>query len=84
MAFDSFQAISTFVKVAEARSFTKAAQRLGISPSNVSKVLARLEENLQVRLVNRTTRNVSLTAEGEAFFDRCRNETAAFEFFGHA
>lgn len=72
MPIDSFQAISMFVKVAETRSFTKAAQRLGISPSNVSKGLSRLEERLQARLVNRTTRSVSLTADGEAFFGRCR------------
>lgn len=72
MAFDSFQAISIFVKVAETRSFTKAARRLGMSPSGVSKVLARLEERLGVRLMNRTTRNVSLTADGDAFFERCR------------
>lgn len=72
MASDSFHAISVFVKVAEARSFTRAARRLGITPSSASKVLARLEERLGVRLVNRTTRSVSLTADGDAFFERCR------------
>lgn len=72
MASDSFHAISIFVKVAESRSFTKAARRLGVTPSAASKVLARLEERLGVRLVNRTTRSVSLTADGDAFFERCR------------
>src|SRR5688500_18203821 len=72
MASDQFHAISIFVKVAESRSFTTAARRLGITPSGASKVLARLEKRLGVRLVNRTTRSVSLTADGNVFFERCR------------
>ena len=69
---DSLHAILFFVRVAEAKSFTKAAKRLGISASGVSKSLTRLEERLGVRLVNRTTRSVSLTDDGATFFERCR------------
>lgn len=69
---DSLYSISIFVRVAEARNFTAAAKRLGISPSGVSKSLTRLEEKLGVRLVNRTTRSVSLTEDGHSFFERCR------------
>jgi LysR family transcriptional regulator for bpeEF and oprC len=69
---DSLYAISIFVRVAEAKSFTKAAQHLGISASGVSKSMTRLEERLGVRLLNRTTRSVSLTDDGLTFFERCR------------
>ena len=72
MPQDSLHAISIFVRVAEAKSFTKAAKRLGISASGVSKSLTRLEATLRVRLVNRTTRSVSLTDDGVTFFERCR------------
>ena len=64
------------MRVAESRSFTVAARRLGISASGVSKSLARLEEDLGVRLVNRTTRKVSLTEDGVVFFERCRQVLA--------
>ena len=72
MSQDSLHAILFFVRVAEAKSFTKAAKRLGISASGVSKSLTRLEERLGVRLMNRTTRSVSLTDDGATFFERCR------------
>jgi len=61
---DEINAISVFVRVAEARSFVGAATRLGISPSAASKSLTRLEQRLGVRLLNRTTRSVSLTDDG--------------------
>lgn len=64
--------ISVFVRVAEAKSFTAAAKRLGMSPSAASKSLTRLEQRLGVRLFNRTTRTVNLTADGNAFYERCR------------
>ncbi|MGZ8265074.1 MAG: LysR family transcriptional regulator [Burkholderiales bacterium] len=69
---DALHPISVFVKVAEARSFTAAAKRLGLSPSAASKSLTRLEQRLGVRLLNRTTRTVSLTDDGSAFYERCR------------
>ena len=69
---ESLHGISIFVRVAEARNFTEAAKRLGISVSGVSKGVARLEERLGVRLVNRTTRSISLTDDGATFYERCR------------
>ncbi len=79
---DSFAGLSLFVLVAEARSFAAAARQRGISPSAASKTIARLEERLGARLLNRNTRSVSLTAEGEQFLERCRRimiEVAAAE-----
>lgn len=79
---DSFAGLSLFVLVAEARSFAAAARQRGITPSAASKTIARLEERLGARLLNRNTRSVSLTAEGEQFLERCRRimiEVAAAE-----
>jgi len=56
--------------VAEARSFGKAAERLGMTQSGVSKAIAKLESRLGVRLVHRTSRAVELTDEGRALYDR--------------
>lgn len=70
---NTLQAISVFVRVAEAKSFVAAAKRLGLSPSAASKSVTRLEQRLAVRLLNRTTRSVSLTEDGNTFFERCRH-----------
>jgi DNA-binding transcriptional LysR family regulator len=67
----SLPGILSFVKSAEAGSFTKAAQLLEISPAAVSKNVQRLEDQLSVRLFQRTTRKLSLTEEGQLFYDRC-------------
>ncbi len=60
-----FAQLSAFVAVAEQRSFTKAATQLGISTPSLSQAVRRLEEQFGVRLLNRTTRSVSLTDAGE-------------------
>lgn len=60
-----FAQLSAFVAVAEHRSFTKAATHLGISTPSLSQAVRRLEEQFGVRLLNRTTRSVSLTDAGE-------------------
>jgi DNA-binding transcriptional LysR family regulator len=60
-----FAELSAFVAVAEQRSFTKAAARLGISRPSISEMIRSLEERLGVRLLNRTTRSVALTEAGE-------------------
>ena len=60
--------LAFFVLLARRESFTAAARDLGISASAASRRLARLEDRLGVRLLNRTTRRVSLTGEGEAYF----------------
>src|SRR5215475_14393517 len=71
MAIDRMKDISVFVHVAEAKSFTAAAERIGLSRSAVGKSVLRLEDRLGVRLLQRTTRSVSLTGEGAVFLERC-------------
>lgn len=68
---DRFQAMTVFSSVVEAGSFARAAGRLGMSVSAVSRHVADLEAHLQTRLLNRTTRRLSLTETGQAFHERC-------------
>jgi DNA-binding transcriptional LysR family regulator len=79
MAMDYFGALGAFVHAAETRSFTAAGRRLGISSSAVGKAVVRLEEELGVRLFHRSTRAITLTAEGARFLDRCQRILAEFE-----
>jgi DNA-binding transcriptional LysR family regulator len=67
-----FAELSAFVSVAEQQSFTKAAKQLGISTATLSQSIKSLEERLGVRLLNRTTRSVSLTPVGERLLGRLR------------
>lgn len=69
---DSLSGITAFVQVAETRSFTEAGRLLEISSSAIGKSIARMEQRLGVRLFHRSTRSVTLTAEGELFLERCR------------
>jgi len=71
MATDRLGSILAFVRVAELGSFASAGKALGISASAVSKSVARLENRLELRLFQRTTRALSLTEEGRLFFERC-------------
>ena len=61
-----------FVAVMETGSFTLAATRLGTSSGQASKLVSRLEADLGVRLLNRTTRSVSPTEVGQAYFERIK------------
>lgn len=70
---DVFHAMQVFVSVIETGSFTKAAQALQLHRPAVSKTIQLLEQQLGGRLLNRTTRQLSLTPEGEAFFERCQS-----------
>ena len=63
--------IVVFTKVVETKSFTGAAEQLGLPKSTVSRKVAQLEERLGVRLVQRTTRKLALTDIGEAYYERC-------------
>lgn len=63
--------IVVFAKVVETRSFTAAAQQLGLPKSTVSRKVAQLEERLAARLIQRTTRKLSLTEIGQAYYERC-------------
>ena len=69
---ESLSGIVTFVQAAEHLSFVSAGRALGISASAVGKNIAKLEESTGTRLFQRTTRRVSLTEEGAAFYERCR------------
>jgi DNA-binding transcriptional LysR family regulator len=68
---DRLAAMEAFVRVVEAGSFVGAAERLGWSTSSLSRLVADLEEHLGARLLNRTTRRLSLTESGQAYFERC-------------
>src|SRR5437879_5535551 len=68
---DRFHAIEAFAKVVETGSFARAAERLGVSVSSVSRHVTELEAHLDARLLNRTTRRLSLTEIGRAFHERC-------------
>ncbi|MEJ1976977.1 MAG: LysR family transcriptional regulator [Acetobacteraceae bacterium] len=69
---DSLSALTTFMRAAEARSFTGAGQQLGLSSSAIGKAVARLEAHLGVRLFHRNTRSITLTQEGQLFLESCR------------
>jgi DNA-binding transcriptional LysR family regulator len=67
---DRLAGMQAFVRVVEAGSFVRAAERLEWSTSSLSRVIADLEEHLGARLLNRTTRRLSLTESGQAFYER--------------
>lgn len=67
-----WEGLDEFVAVAELGSFQRAAERLRVSSSHVSRQVARLEDRLQARLLYRTTRRVSLTEAGQTFLGRCQ------------
>lgn len=71
--------MAVFAKVAETKSFSAAAERLGVSKSAVSKQVTRLERSLNARLINRTTRRLSLTEIGTAFYEHCARMLAEAE-----
>ncbi|HMG49588.1 MAG TPA: LysR family transcriptional regulator, partial [Inquilinus sp.] len=64
-------AMIIFAQVVDSRSFSAAAVRLGLSKSAVSKQIAKLEDRLGARLLNRTTRTLSPTDAGQDFYERC-------------
>jgi DNA-binding transcriptional LysR family regulator len=70
MAIDRMQGLSAFVRVVETGSFTAGARLLETTPSAISKSIARLERRLGARLFQRSTRSLSLTTEGQAYFER--------------
>lgn len=69
---DRFRVVESFVRVAQVGSFTKAAMQLGLSRALISRRIADLEGRLGVRLLNRSTRSVSLTVEGKTYLARCK------------
>lgn len=69
---ESITGMTFFIHAAETRSFSAAGRILGVSSSAVGKGVARLEQRLGVRLLHRSTRSITVTAEGEMFLARCR------------
>ena len=76
---DRLHGILVFLRVVETGSLSATARTLGVSTSAVSAALARLERKLAVRLLDRTTRRLSTTAEGAEFYARCKQITADLE-----
>jgi LysR family transcriptional regulator for bpeEF and oprC len=76
---DRFQAMQVFTRVVDANSFTLAADSLGLPRATVTTTIQNLERRLQVRLLNRTTRRLSLTPDGAAYYERCAGILADVE-----
>ena len=76
---DRFDAMRVFTRIVERRSFTQAAEDLGLPRSSVTDAVKALEARLGVRLLQRTTRQVSPTLDGEAYYQRCVNLIADLE-----
>ena len=71
--------MQVFLRVVESGSFSEAARVLRLTPSTVSKLVARIEARLGVRLLERSTRRLSLTAEGQIYYDRSQSLLATLE-----
>lgn len=76
---DQLEAMRIYVRVAELASFTQAAQVLGLPKASVSTAVQRLESLLGTRLMQRTTRRVHVTPDGQLYLDRCRELLADME-----
>mgnify|MGYP002149372335 CR=1 FL=1 len=76
---DHASEMAAFVRVVESNGFSAAAPALGLTPSAVSKLVTRLETRLGVRLLQRTTRALHLTEEGEAFYATARRIVGEIE-----
>lgn len=79
MAMDRFRQMSIFVQVARMESFARAADALRLPRSSVSTAVKRLESNLGVQLLHRTTRSVRLSLDGREYLTRCENILQALE-----
>jgi len=76
---DRLDSMTVFVAVAEHQSFAEAARQLSRSPPSVTRAIAALEERLQTRLFNRTTRSVALTDAGARYLEGCRRLLSAYD-----
>ncbi|HGM5490111.1 TPA: LysR family transcriptional regulator [Serratia fonticola] len=76
---DKLAAMATFVKVVETGSFTRAAIAMGLPKARISQRISDLERALGVRLLHRTTRALSLTEDGSAYFERCQQILAEID-----
>lgn len=69
---DKLKSLVIFIRSAQHQSFSEAARQLSMSPSAVSRAVARLEDDLGIRLLQRTTRSLTLTEDGAIFYQRCQ------------
>jgi DNA-binding transcriptional LysR family regulator len=76
---DRLDTLAIFVAVAEQQSFAEAARQLSRSPASVTRAVSALEERLQTRLLNRTTRSVALTDAGQRYLESCRRLLSAYD-----
>ena len=76
---DKLASMQVFVEIVERGSLTAAAAAVGKSPPSIVRILASLEEALQVRLLNRTTRRIALTEEGRLYLEQCKRILADVE-----
>ena len=76
---DRFDAMQAFVAVADLKGFAPAARKLGLSPSGVTRLIAALEDRIGARLLQRTTRSVTLTDVGARYLERARRVLADVE-----
>ncbi|KPU98077.1 hypothetical protein APR50_05785 [Variovorax paradoxus] len=79
MSFDRFAELSVFIRAVESGSFSAAGRQLELSASAISKAISRMEERLGVRLLNRTSRSLQLTYEGEVFLAGARRVVEAMD-----
>ena len=68
---DRLQAMKVFTRVVETNSFSRAADTLDLPRASVTTIIQNLEAHLKVRLLQRTTRRLSLTPDGAAYYERC-------------
>lgn len=76
---DKVREMTSFVAVVDAGSFVAAADATGLSKAAVSRHVGDLERRLGTRLLQRTTRRLSMTAEGQAFYTRCKELLGAID-----
>ncbi len=76
---DKIHAMQLFVRVAELASFSRAADTLGLPKGSVSRQIQALEDQVGVRLLQRTTRRVQLTPDGQIYYERCRDLLASVD-----
>lgn len=76
--------MQVFLRVVETGSFSQAARQLLMTPSTVSKLIGRIEQRLNARLVERTTRRLALTAEGQVFYERAQALVAELDDLEHS
>jgi LysR family transcriptional regulator for bpeEF and oprC len=81
---DKLQAMQVFTRVVDLNSFSGAADALEMTRSSVTTIIQNLEAFLKVRLLNRTTRRISLTPDGAAYYERCARILADIEEAEHA